>query len=396
MALRFRRSIKLAPGLRWNISGSGSSWTIGPRGASVGIGKRGASFNLGLPGTGLSSRSQLTGASSTPRRTSNQPKSEVSMNCAVLDDGTLSFTDDRGTPIAEHLVEVAKKQNRELIQGLMQRKCDEINDQVEALAKLHHDTPDPKIFPRHIPNRFPKPRPADVYSKQVGWFEQFLPGRRRKIEESNAALFAEARQKLAEWEHEKIQFEKLDAARRVFLESDIYNEISAMESFLEENLGDIGWPRETTVAFEIAASGEFVAFDIDLPEIDDMPNKLAAIPARGLKLSVKEISATKVQKLYAEHIHGVLFRIVGEAFAALPNAKAIEAAGYSQRRDPSTAQLQDDYLLSVRVTRDEWLKIDFAHLSDLDVLEALNRFDLKREMTKTGMFKPITVHSGKS
>jgi hypothetical protein len=34
--VRFRKSIKHAPGVRWNLSGSGR-WTIDPWGASVGI-----------------------------------------------------------------------------------------------------------------------------------------------------------------------------------------------------------------------------------------------------------------------------------------------------------------------------------------------------------------------
>lgn len=166
-----------------------------------------------------------------------------------------------------------------------------------------------------------------------------------------------------------------------------------MERFLEENLEDISWPRETVVAFDINDGGKSVALDVDLPEVEDMPNKLAAVPARGLKLSVKDLGTTKLQKLYAEHIHGVVFRLVGEVFAALPNAQEVTAAGYSQRRDPSTALLRDDYLLSVRVRRPEWSKMDFAHLASLDVTEALNQFDLRREMSKSGVLKPITPHA---
>ena len=44
MSLRFRKSIKLAPGVRFNLSGSGASWTLGPNGASIGIGLMGGKF----------------------------------------------------------------------------------------------------------------------------------------------------------------------------------------------------------------------------------------------------------------------------------------------------------------------------------------------------------------
>ncbi|WP_425594842.1 DUF4236 domain-containing protein [Phaeobacter italicus] len=64
MAFRFRRSIRIAPGVRINLSKSGVSTTIGPRGASLNFGKRGVYANLGLPGTGLSYRKRLK---STPK-----------------------------------------------------------------------------------------------------------------------------------------------------------------------------------------------------------------------------------------------------------------------------------------------------------------------------------------
>jgi len=59
MAFRFRRTIRLAPGIRLNISKSGVSTTVGPRGASVSIGKRGIYANTGIPGTGMSYRTRI-------------------------------------------------------------------------------------------------------------------------------------------------------------------------------------------------------------------------------------------------------------------------------------------------------------------------------------------------
>ena len=64
MALRFRKSIKLAPGIRMNLSGSGASFSFGGRGASVTVGNRGPFLNTGIPGTGISSRQKLDGPSS--------------------------------------------------------------------------------------------------------------------------------------------------------------------------------------------------------------------------------------------------------------------------------------------------------------------------------------------
>jgi Protein of unknown function (DUF4236) len=61
--MRFRKSIKLAPGVRLNLSRSGVSTTLGGRGVSVNIGKRGTRATVGIPGTGLSFSQRVGGGS---------------------------------------------------------------------------------------------------------------------------------------------------------------------------------------------------------------------------------------------------------------------------------------------------------------------------------------------
>ena len=64
-------------------------------------------------------------------------------------------------------------------------------------------------------------------------------------------------------------------------------------------------------------------------------------------------------------------------------------SGYSQRADKKTARVGDEYLYSVRVSRAGWAESDFSNLQELDVVEALTRFDLRRSMSKNGLFKPV-------
>lgn len=56
MGLRFRRSVKLFPGLRLNFSKSGISTSIGGKGATLNFGHGRRSLSLGIPGTGISYR----------------------------------------------------------------------------------------------------------------------------------------------------------------------------------------------------------------------------------------------------------------------------------------------------------------------------------------------------
>lgn len=61
MPLRFRKVIKIAPGIKINLSKSGFSTSIGKRGASINLGKRGTRVTTGIPGSGISF-SQLFGS----------------------------------------------------------------------------------------------------------------------------------------------------------------------------------------------------------------------------------------------------------------------------------------------------------------------------------------------
>lgn len=54
MGLRFRKSVKLFPGVRLNFNKNSTSFTLGGRGASMTFGKRGTTATIGIPGTGLS------------------------------------------------------------------------------------------------------------------------------------------------------------------------------------------------------------------------------------------------------------------------------------------------------------------------------------------------------
>ncbi|NVO06928.1 MAG: DUF4236 domain-containing protein, partial [Rhodoferax sp.] len=54
MAFRFRKSIKILPGVRLNFSKSGVSTSIGVPGATVNVSDRGTRTTVGVPGTGIS------------------------------------------------------------------------------------------------------------------------------------------------------------------------------------------------------------------------------------------------------------------------------------------------------------------------------------------------------
>ena len=62
MGWRYRKRIKILPGIHINISKSGISTNVGVKGASVTFGSKGTYVNTGLPGTGLYRRDRISGS----------------------------------------------------------------------------------------------------------------------------------------------------------------------------------------------------------------------------------------------------------------------------------------------------------------------------------------------
>jgi hypothetical protein len=86
--------------------------------------------------------------------------------------------------------------------------------------------------------------------------------------------------------------------------------------------------------------------------------------------------------MYAAHVHWVGFRIIGEAFALLPSIMTVTLSAYSQRPNPAIGAVDDEYLYSVRATREKWSRINFDNLASLDIVIALGELELRRKLGK--------------
>ena len=204
MALRFRKSIKLAPSVRWNLSGSGSSWTFGPRGASVNVGSRGTFLNAGI-GAGLSSTTRLSAPRPDARRSqlaatsAARASTKISLTCTVSDDGLLVFTDGAGQPASDAHVALAKAQAKDALKDLIASACDRLNGQIEALSCLHHETPDPAIKPTVHASHFADAEPVAPAVQPPRWWDRLVPGRCARIAEETAGALAQYEEDIEEW-----------------------------------------------------------------------------------------------------------------------------------------------------------------------------------------------------
>ena len=390
MGLRFRKSFKLAPGLRLNMSKSGFGLSVGPRGASMSFGPSGTYRNVNLPG-GFSFRDRVGGTSQrhSASRSSDSQKVSVNVSIGLEDDGTVIFKDRDGNPLSPSLQDLAKKQQGETIKVWLAKNCDEINEKLEKLDTIHVATSAPWQKPVYTPIPFTNEPPIPPYPKSLGLWGHLFPWVKRRIETDNATAEAEYDARLTTWRDLKTAHGKAEADRRTLLEERLYSEPEAMQMVLEQRLAGVPWPRETNIAMEIAEGGKVAILNVDLPEIEDVPRRTATYGGRGWKVTIKELSDHKVAQLYMRHVHGIAFRVIGETLAALPTVQNVVVSGYSQRSNKVTGKIMDEYLYSVKVSREKWSKLNFGNLSAIDVTESLNQFELRREMSKSGRFSAV-------
>ena len=304
-------------------------------------------------------------------------------------DGKLAFVDPVTLePYDDHWVALFKRQNGDVIKQLIVDKVKEINAAIDALGSLHEHTPAPG-GPTYEPVAFDLPEPEKPVERQVGMFAGLISSKRESIEQENTRANSLYQAELAKWRLLQQSHDTRELRKKQRAEVGVLSKLDAMEAQLEDNLADITWPRETEVSFEVRLEGDLCVLDVDLPEIEHMPSVEAAITGRGFEVKQKDLSDTKRRRIYMAHVHAIAIRLIGEAFATLPRCERVVLSGYSQRPDPRTGTTTNDYLISVGVDRSAWQQINFSALASIDPVAALERFELRRAMSKTGVFKPV-------
>lgn len=369
MGIRFRKTITIAPGIRINLSKSGVSATVGPKGATLGIGRGGVHANVGIPGSGIFYRKKLP---------------------IPWPGGTKKSGPAAGSPQAD--------------EG--RNAAEEMNSTVQEIIDIHLRTLPPSAAPAYTPREYGEPVPglppapfplwlrgavlaAALVLLYFTWGLSFIPwalweGYIYYVRKKGHSLL------LAEWEERKKAFEQEEARRAVRFEEALQLSGEKPEAALEAVISSIEWPRETHVSYQV--DGTIAFLDVDLPEIEDMPQAVYGFSKRsGLTESPK--SETQIRKDFARHVHGVAFLLLGEVFRTIPSITEIVLSGYTQKIQPSTGREEDQYLYSLRVHRDQWKDINFSALSDIDPVEAIGGFEIRRNMTKTGIFKTVEPFS---
>ncbi|MGY6587178.1 MAG: DUF4236 domain-containing protein [Wenzhouxiangella sp.] len=395
MTFRFQRRVRLFPGLRLNLSKGGVSLSAGPRGSTVTAGRRGIYGNLGLPGTGLSKRSRLDrSGAARPNSTKGRHSSEA-MALELrwpLDANQPSVVDaTRNAPLPNHIQTEILAANRSAVIELGLARAEALQARQDAAVHVHRQlTADFSALEALLPPVEAADRPPALLSEKPpsAWLRLIPPLFRRRQQRYELARAA-YEQALSQYAQQR---EQTIARISQQIEQAWRGEQGAREALLSALIEGLDFPFHTEACFSF--DGNVLNLDIDLPQEDDLPAAEHGFNQRSLAPTLKPLSGRAVRMNYARHVHALAILLAGVALRSIGSLEMVLLSAFRPAMNPSTGQDEDECLFSVRIDRARWEAIDPERLGELDPIDVLAAFEQHKNMSKTGLFRPVKPLSG--
>ncbi|AOM82706.1 DUF4236 domain-containing protein [Salisediminibacterium beveridgei] len=411
MSFRFQRRIRVAPGIRVNLSKRGVSTSVGKRGGTVSVGTRGVYGNAGLPGTGLSYRSKLnkkrTSGTGGHRKTGSKKGPTHSQPVLTEwdeQDQDVRFTRSDGTPLSSEETTALKRAHKEEITEIYQTKADEVNERTARLLELHQDaydihadldqrliesfgdSPEEPSLQQYVQER------EEELTQDFSWFDKLIHLLPSKKKELNQAVNADAQMAFIQekTDHEEALRDRDEEIkfRKTLLASVRKGQADAMADWAGIFLDELDFPLETDVDYDVV-DAQTVFVDVDLPNPDKVPVKEAEVLKSG-KLKITEKTQRDQRDHYARLAGGTALYLASYFLAYLPTVERVIVSGYQQQLDERNGHDQDVYIYSAMITRDGFQELN---LDQLHPLLALESFEHRMNATKTFILKEITPFS---
>lgn len=445
MGMRFRRSVKIMPGVRINFSKSGMSTTIGPKGASVNIGKKGAYLNTGIPGTGLYMREKIGGGQAKTRQASSTSTSKgydpeflrryeqyKPVTIKINSSGKITIEDKNGDVITDEFflkkmkaTPDFKAQKEQLVSQWREKSEQEYQEAQSALAELVNihkysftvNTMEEyermlsavkmqkyqmKAFDQKEPSRQEIETSLKAYAELHVTSKAFWKVKKLRAEYVSENLELQYKKQHEEWEKKKREFEqnqqkeaerqnafyaeeyeaKCAAIREKIAGSDEY-----VKSHLEDWLSSSTLPVEVNVDYEYEADTGNMYIDILLPPEDAIPQQeITRLANGGIKEKAK--SKTTIQTEYASMIFGLGICITSGVFNISPAIKRVLISGFATHRDKEGNEI-DECLYSIKFERSGF---EGATIREQPPIEFISKFENRYKATQTWTFKAITPY----
>ena len=359
MGLRFRKSFKIAPGVRMNFGKTGVGLSVGGNGLRYSVHSSGRrTTTIGIPGSGLSY-------------------------------STTSGTKSYKTPAYQRrneLVRLQREQQKLQEQEYARLQVDLYENKLDQIRSIHHECDDPvdwqKVFNRLPPFQEGQDGPKTMIARQqIQAYHPSLTDRLFNRSESKLDKLYKEIEKAKISDEELLNgWKHMHTIAGKVLQRDIDTYFEVIQEFAP--LDDL---------LEFGSGFEFGTDDPNALHVSCDVNAQTVIPEKALsltqtgKLSEKSLTKTAYFDLYQDYVSSCALRIARDMFALLP-IYYVFVHVYEDRLNPATGHIEKITILSVKYDRATINRLNFTQL---DPSEALANFPHKMNFKKTQGFADV-------
>lgn len=172
-----------------------------------------------------------------------------------------------------------------------------------------------------------------------------------------------------QWQEERADFySTLRQGLRDVIDGDKDYVIPAIGSLFPDE--DI--PMEFFVDYAYDEENGKILVDLDLPEIEDIPDKKIVLTSTGKK-SIRLKGQTDLRSDYAHCVFGLAMYVAHLIFNISLKIQNVEISAFTQRKEKNSAVATDQYVFVVNFSRDLFTQIDFSKLSSVQIMDLFPR-----------------------
>ena len=356
MGLRFRKSFKIAPGVRLNIGKKSTGLSFGGKGLRYSINSTGRrTASVGIPGTGLSYVSSTSGRSY---------KSKAYQTHRQLQAQQKQIQKEQERELAKYEVAVFENQV-ELVQSI-HKECDEDVDW-SSIRNSQPPFQQGEAGPKEIEAR------RNYENYKPSFFQRLF----KKEEKKYSQLSEQIQQAKTEDEQAYKEWKELVEFSKKVLAGDIDTYFEVIEEM--DPLGDLS---EFGSGFEFSTDDpSYMEVEFDVHSDQIIPKEEKKLTKTG-KLSIKQMTKTRYFELQQDYVSSCILRIARDLFALLPlNIVIIHA--YDSQLNTETGHEERILILSIQIDRDILNGLNFDYI---DCSDSLNNFPHHMNFRKTKGF----------
>jgi Protein of unknown function (DUF4236) len=359
MGFGFRKSFKVAPGVRLNVGKRGIGASVGVKGLRYSVNSRGSSrVTASIPGTGLSYTSSSSGRSYKSKAYSHQRELQRKLK-----------EQEKFQEMERNKLEVQLFENRlEMIMSI-HKECDDHVDWDEVKQR-----PEPFLRGERGPKENTAIKRLNNYTP--GFFAKLFKQDVKRKEQYEADIVKAHSEDQAEYR----EWERMVQVASKILDGDIDTYFEVIDEFAPlDDLTEFGSGFEFFVE-----DPKVLEIDFDVQTNNVVPAQKKTLTKTG-KVSVTNIPKTQYLDIQQDYICSCILRIARDMFSLLP-LQYIYINALDERTNTATGHLENEVILSIKVDRSTLNNLNF---DSIDCSDSMANFEHNMNFKKTKGFEKV-------